>query len=121
MKTLTEKELKIMNVLWNNNGLMMRELYEHLPEPRTHFNTISTFVRRLVEKGFITSEALEGRVFKYYAAITRVEYERKERKSVIDRLFNGSSLDFVKHLVQEDQLTKEDLEELIRLIEEQKV
>lgn len=61
MKTLTEKELDIMNVLWDNNGLMMRELYEFLPEPRTHFNTISTFVRRLEEESFITHEALGGR------------------------------------------------------------
>lgn len=116
MKNLTDKEMELMNILWDNSGLTMRELYDMLPEPRTHFNTISTFVRRLEEEGFVSHEAIGGRLFKYSAAISRWEYEKREQKSFIKRFFNGSHMDFVRHLVKEEEISKEELEELINLI-----
>ena len=116
MKTLTEKEMELMEILWNNGGMTMRELYELLPEPRTHFNTISTFIRRLEEEGFVRHEALGGRLFKYEAAISRWDYEKREQKSFLGRFFNGSHIDFVRHLVKEEEISKEELEELINLI-----
>lgn len=117
MKDLTDKEMELMEVIWANQaGLTMRELYELLPEPRTHFNTVSTFIRRLEEEGFISHETIKGRLFKYKPAISRWEYERREQKSFLDRFFKGSGIDFVKHLFAEEQVSKEELEELIREI-----
>lgn len=116
MKTLTEKEMELMEILWNNGGMTMRELYELLPEPRTHFNTISTFIRRLEEEGFVRHEALGGRLFKYEAAISRWDYEKREQKSFLGRFFNGSHIDFVRHLVKEEEISKEELQELMDLI-----
>lgn len=117
MKGLTDKEIELMDYLWKNpQGLTMRELYGMLPEPRTHFNTISTFIRRLEEGGFVSHKALGGHLFKYFAAITRWEYEKIEQKNFLSRFFNGSHIDFVHHLVQEEQISKEELEELINLI-----
>lgn len=117
MKELTNKEMELMEILWNNSeGLMMRELYDMLPEPRTHFNTVSTFVRRLEEEGFIRHETIGGRLFRYQAAISRWDYEKREQKSFLGRFFNGSQMDFVRHLVKEEEISKEELEELINLI-----
>lgn len=116
MKTLTEKEMELMEILWTNGGMTMRELYELLPEPRTHFNTISTFIRRLEEEGFVRHEALGGRLFKYSAAISRWDYEKREQKSFLGRFFNGSRMDFVRHLVKEEEISKEELQELMELI-----
>lgn len=117
MKELTNKEMELMEILWKNpEGLTMRELYDMLPEPRTHFNTVSTFIRRLEEGDFITHEALGGRLFRYRAAITRWDYEKTQQSNFINRFFRGSHFDFVRHLVQEEQISKEELEELIELI-----
>ncbi|MBO4664107.1 MAG: BlaI/MecI/CopY family transcriptional regulator [Bacteroidaceae bacterium] len=117
MKELTEKEMELMGILWDEpEGLTMRELYDKMPEPRTHFNTVSTFIRRLEEDGFVSHHAIAGRLFRYFAKITRLEYEKKEQKSFINRFFNGSSFDFVKHLVKEEEINKEELEELLNLI-----
>ena len=116
MKTLTEKEMELMEILWNNGGMTMRELYELLPEPRTHFNTISTFIRRLEEEGFVKHEALGGRLFRYQAALSKWDYEKREQKSFLGRFFNGSRMDFVRHLVKEEEISKEELQELMDLI-----
>ena len=53
MKKLTDKELAIMNVLWDNGALSMRDLLERMPEPKPNFNTLTTFVRRLEVSGMI--------------------------------------------------------------------
>ncbi len=117
MKDLTEKEMELMEILWKNpDGLTMRELYEMLPEPRTHFNTISTFIRRLEEEKFVRHEAIGGRLFRYQAAVSRWDYEKQEQSTFINRFFKGSHFDFVRNLVKEEQITKEELEELINLV-----
>ena len=116
MKKLTEKEMELMEIFWSHGGMTMRELYELLPEPRTHFNTISTFIRRLEEEGFVKHEPLGGRLFKYDAAVSRWEYEKREQKSFLGRFFNGSHMDFVRHLVKEEEISKEELQELLELI-----
>ena len=58
MKKLTDKELAIMNVLWDNGALSMRDLLERMPEPRPNFNTLTTFVRRLEVSGMIKHQEL---------------------------------------------------------------
>lgn len=119
MKELTDKEMELMEILWRNpEGLTMRALYEMLPEPRTHFNTVSTFIRRLEEEKFVKHEAIGGRLFRYLAAISRMEYEKREQSTFINRFFKGSHFDFVRHLVKEEQISKEELQELINLINE---
>lgn len=117
MKELTDKEMELMELLWKNpQGLTMRELYDMLPEPRTHFNTVSTFVRRLEEEKFVEHEALGGRLFRYKATFSRWDYEKRERTSFVNRFFKGSSFNLVSHLVEEEEISKEELEELLRLI-----
>lgn len=117
LKELTNKEMELMEILWSNpDGLTMRELYEFLPEPRTHFNTVSTFIRRLEEENFVKHEAIAGRLFRYMAAISRMDYEKREQSSFLNRFFNGSHMEFVRHLIKEEKISKEDLEELIDFI-----
>lgn len=117
MKELTDKEMELMDYLWKNpDGLTMRQLYDMLPEPRSHFNTVSTFIRRLEEMGFVKHEAIGGHLFRYIATFSRWDYEKHEQKSFLNRFFDGSHFDFVKHLVEEEKITKEELEELLRII-----
>lgn len=117
MKELTNKEMELMEILWSKpQGLTMRELYDLLPEPRTHFNTVSTFIRRLEEEKFVKHEAIGGRLFRYLAAICRMDYEKREQDSFLNRFFKGSHMAFVRHLVEEEKISKEELQELMELI-----
>lgn len=118
MKTLTEKEYEIMNVLWQEERLSMKDIQSALPEPRPHFNTLSTVVRRLEEAGYINHRALGARFFLYEAAITRREYEKRVQKNAVGKFFNGSYMGFVSQLVEDKEISVDELKELIRIIEE---
>ena len=69
MKKLTDKELQIMEVLWENGALSTRDIILHLPDTTAHFNTIATYVRRLEQHGMINHEELSPRFYLYHAAV----------------------------------------------------
>ena len=120
MKKLTDKELAVMNVLWDGGALSMRDILERLPEPQPHFNTVATFVRRLEQSGMITHKELGTRFFLYEPAISRQKYAELMNKESVNRFFNGSYMDFISCLVQQQEVSIDDLRDLIRMAENAK-
>ena len=118
MKKLTDKELQIMEVLWDNGQLSTRDIIGHLPDSTVHFNTIATYVRRLEQHGMIAHEELSPRFYKYHAAITREQYISYVNKESVDRFFDGSYMDFISRLVRHHEVSIDELKELIRMVEE---
>lgn len=116
MKTLTGKEEEIMGFFWDKGPLFVRQMLDFYDEPRPHFNTVSTFVRGLEEKGYVAHRAM-GNTYQYYAAVSRDEYKKKTLKSVICKYFNNSYLGVVSSLVQEEEISLEELKKLIREVE----
>ncbi|MBR3530121.1 MAG: BlaI/MecI/CopY family transcriptional regulator [Bacteroidaceae bacterium] len=119
MKKLTDKELKIMDVLWDNGPLSTRDIILHLPDITTHFNTIATYVRRLEQHGMIGHEELSPRFYLYHATVTREQYISYVNKESIDRFFDGSYMDFISRLVKRHEVSIDELKELIRMVEEE--
>ena len=119
MKKLTDKELQIMEVLWENGALSTRDIILHLPDTKAHFNTISTYVRRLEQHGMIDHEELSPRFYLYHAAVTRDQYISSVNKDSIDRFFDGSYMDFISRLVKRHEVSIDELKELIRMVEEE--
>lgn len=117
MKRLTDRELAIMNVLWDGNPMSMRDLLDRLPEPRPHFNTVSTFVRRLEEAGMVRHIELGPRFFHYEAAVSREKYAEAVNRESVSKLFAGSYMDFISCLVENEDVSVEELKELIRMVE----
>lgn len=107
---LTPGEEILMNVLWRLDSAYMREIIEQYPEPKPHPNTISTFLKILVEKEFVTT-LKEGRVFHYTVAIPFEDYRKYLLKLFLDDYFNNSSADLVKLLLDENLLKGSDLEQ----------
>lgn len=118
MKQLTEKELEIMNVLWNGPAMSMRDLVNCLPDPKPHFNTVSTFVHRLENSGMIRHIELGPRFFHYEAAMSRENYAERMNRESVGKLFAGSYMDFISCLVRNEDISVEDLKELIRMVEQ---
>jgi len=117
MKTLTVKEEEIMNHIWNNGEMQVRELQALYDEPQPHVNTLSTLMRILEEKGFLSHRAISARCFKYFAKISREQYRNRSLTGVIDKLFGRSYLGAVSTLVSEEKISVDELKELIRQIE----
>ncbi len=116
MKKLTKKEETIMNLFWEHGELFVRELRELYPEPKPHFNTLSTQVRNLESRGFIGHKAF-GPTHQYYATVSREEYTNSSLSSVIDRFFGNSYMNVVSALVNEKKISVEELKDLIRQVE----
>ena len=105
---LTPGEELLMNVLWRLDSAYMREIIEQYPDPRPHPNTISTFLKILVEKEFLTTQK-EGRIFKYTVAIPFDDYRKYSLHIFLEEYFNNSSAELVKVLIDENLLKEEDL------------
>lgn len=119
MKKLTDKELAVMNVLWDNGALSMRDIVDKLPQPQPHFNTVATFVRRLEQSGMVTHQELGARFFLYEAAVTRDKYAEMMNKESVNRFFGGSYMDFISCLVKQQEVSVDELKELINIVENQ--
>ena len=117
MKRLTAKEEEVMGWFWEKGPLFVRELLSFYDEPKPHFNTLSTVVRGLEEKGFVGHKAY-GNTYQYYATVSRDDYRRGTLRGVISKYFDNSYLGVVSSLVQEEKISVEELKELIKQVEE---
>ena len=116
MKTLTAKEEEIMGFFWEKGPLFVKQMLEFYDEPRPHFNTVSTFVRLLEDKGYVSHRVM-GNSYQYYAVVSRDDFKKKTLKGVISKYFNNSYLGVVSSLVKEEEISLEELKELIREVE----
>ena len=116
MKMLTAKEEEIMGYFWEKGPLFVKQLLDFYDEPRPHFNTLSTIVRGLEEKGFLSHEVF-GNTYQYYAAVTEADYSRSTLKNVIAKYFNNSYLGVISSLVKEEEISLDELKQLIRDVE----
>lgn len=115
MKRLTSKEEEILGYFWAKGPLFVRELLDLQEEPKPHYNTLSTIVRTLEEKGYIGYNVF-GNTHQYYALISEDEYRKKTLKQVVDKYFDNSYTRVVSTLIEEEALTLDELQELIQQI-----
>ena len=106
-----------MGYFWEKGPLFVRELLSFYDEPKPHFNTLSTVVRGLEEKGFV-GHKVYGNTYQYYATVSRDDYRRGTLRGVISKYFDNSYLGVVSSLVQEEKISVDDLKELIKQVEE---
>ena len=118
-RQLTEKEAAIMKLLWERGPMFVREMLEFYPEPRPHFNTVSTTVRNLEEKGYVTHEAI-GSSHRYQAAVSPATFREKSLADVVRNFFNNSYKSAVSALVEEEKISIDELREIIEIIEQKK-
>lgn len=119
MNKLTAKEEEIMGFFWLKGPLFVKQLLEFYDDPKPHYNTLSTIVRGLEEKGFIAYQVF-GNTYQYYAAISEEEYRRGTLKGVVSKYFNNSFTQVVSTLIEDEELSVEELKDLIRKIEQKK-
>lgn len=115
MKQLTAKEEEVLGYFWANGPLFVRELLDLQDEPKPHYNTLSTIVRTLEEKGYVGYKVF-GNTHQYYALISEDEYSKNTLKQIVDKYFDNSYTRVVSTLIEEEALTLDELQELIQQI-----
>ncbi|MBD9180169.1 MAG: BlaI/MecI/CopY family transcriptional regulator, partial [Odoribacter splanchnicus] len=108
MKELTKAEEQIMQVLWDLNRAFVKEIIDRLPDPKPAYNTVSTIVRILQDKGFVGHETY-GKSHCYYPLVDKDTYTRKFLKNFIGNYFQNSFSQMVSFFAKEENV---DLKEL---------
>lgn len=112
MKELTRAEEQIMQELWKLKKAFVREIIEKMPEPKPAYNTVSTVVRILEQKGFVGHEPV-GKSHRYFPLIAKEEYSRKFMKGFVNRFFSGSYQQMVSFFAKEKDMSVKELEEVL--------
>lgn len=113
---LTEKEKIIMQMLWEHGPMFVREMLELYPEPKPHFNTVSTLVRILEDKGHVDHEVV-GASHRFRAISRKEDFMKRSIAQVVKDYFNNSYKSAVSALVEEEKISVGELREIIDLIE----
>lgn len=116
IKDLTRAEEQIMQVMWQLGSAFVKEVMNHLPEPKPAYNTVSTIIRVLEVKGFIGHEAY-GKAHQYYPLITKEEYKRHATKKLLDNYFENSAENMFSFLIKEEKLDLSNVDEILRMID----
>lgn len=113
MKELTKAEDQVMQILWSLEKGFVKDIIEKMPDPKPAYNTVSTIVRILENKGFIDHKAY-GKTHEYFPAITKEKYTKFYLNNLIKGYFNGSIHNLVSFFAKENKLDVTDLEKLLK-------
>lgn len=119
MKTLTKAEEQVMQALWKTGPAFVKEMIDEMPDPKPHYNTVSTLVKILIEKGFIDFKVY-GKSHQYFPLITKEAYTSKTMKQFVKGYFEGSFSNMVSFFVKEKDIDVNELERLLEQIKEHK-
>ena len=115
---LTQKEEEIMHVIWTLKKAFVKEIVEQLDE-KLHYNTVSTIVRNLEEKSFVGHEAF-GKTHRYYPLVPKESYTKEVLNSTTRKFFDGSYKNLVSFFAKEENISTDELREIIQIIEQKK-
>lgn len=113
---LTPKEEELMQFLWEHGPIQISKIVELYCDPKPHFNTISTVMRRLEAKNMVGHNEIAGS-FHYYAIAKKEDFRSRNFGNLIKKYFGGSYYGAVSTLVAEEKITADELKELLKLIE----
>lgn len=113
MKQLTKAEEEIMQVLWKLKKANVKTIIEEFPEPKPAYNTVSTIVRILENKGFVDYEK-EGKGHIYFPLVFKQDYSNQSINKLVDNYFQGSFKSMVSFFVKKNDISLKELEAVLK-------
>ena len=114
MKQLTKAEEQVMQILWDLDEGVIKEVVEGFEEPRPAYTTVATVLKVLEKKGFVDHKTV-GNVHLYYALITKRDYTKFQFSTLLKDYFSGSFPKLATFFAHENNLSMKDLEEMLRM------
>lgn len=115
---LSKTEEQLMQHLWKLRRAFMKDLLEEYPDPKPATTTIATLLKRMSDKGFI-DYTIKGKSREYFPKVSKKDYFSKHVNGLISTFFNDSAGQFASFFTKETNLSKEELEDLRAIIDEQ--
>jgi len=116
MQRLTKAEEQIMQILWDLEKGLVRDVIDKLPDPKPAYNTVSTVIRILEKKGFVDHKAY-GTTYEYFPLINKEEYTRVHFSHLMKNYFNDSFPEMAAFFARENNLSLEEIQEMIKMTE----
>lgn len=113
---LTKAEEQLMEYIWKEDKIFMKELLDAFNEPKPAPSTVATLLKRMQDKGFVAYKIF-GNSRQYYPLISKEDYFSKHVKGLIKNYFGDSALQFASFFTKQSNLTKSQLEELKSIID----
>lgn len=118
-RTLTKAEEQIMQALWGIGEGFTKDIIDQLPEPKPHYNTVSTILKILTEKEFVTIENI-SKSHLYKPAVLKDAYSKQSMKRFIKSYFDGSFSNMLSFFAKEKDISVTELEEVLKGIKKTK-
>ncbi|MEA3450527.1 MAG: BlaI/MecI/CopY family transcriptional regulator [Bacteroidota bacterium] len=119
MKELTKAEEQVMQVLWKKEKAFVKELIQEFKKPKPAYNTVSTIIRILEKKGFVSHKAF-GKTHEYFPIVKKEEYKKGFLKKIKKNYFSNSFKQMVSFLSKDENISIKELDEMIKILEEEK-
>jgi BlaI family penicillinase repressor len=119
MEKLSQQEEEVMQVIWKLKRGFIKDFLEELAEPKPPYTTLASTVKNLEKKGFLKSEKLANS-YRYAPQIKAEEYKKKFMKGFVSDYFENSYKELVEFFAREEQISADELKEIINLIEKRK-
>ena len=118
MKKISDSEWVVMRIIWENHPITASEIIDRLKSVSTwNAKTIHTLIKRLVNKEFLRV-GREETYYRYYPLVSEEEYTKQETKSFLNKVYNGSLNVMVANFLKAQKLTKEEIEELQQILDQ---
>lgn len=118
MEKLTAQEENIMLYIWKIGPCFIRDILNEMPDPKPPYTSIASIIRNLEKKKYVAGKKF-GPITRFYTKIKESDYKRTFMSSVVHNYFTGSYKEMVSFFVQDQKLSKSDLEDLIKQIEDE--
>lgn len=118
MRELTRAEEQVMHVLWKIKKGFVKEILDHFEEPKPAYNTVSTIVRILQDKGFVDHKEY-GRTHEYYPLVTKEEYSKMHLNTFVKDYFSNSFEKMVSFFAREKEISIKEMGEIMKMMEKE--
>ncbi len=119
MEKLTQQEEEAMLIIWQVKGGFIKDFLEKYGEPQPPYTTLASIIKNLERKGYLSSKRY-GNTYEYTPIIEEEDYKKTFMSGVVRNYFANSYKELVSFFAREKKISKEELEDIIRLIEKGK-
>ena len=116
MKELTKAEEQVMQILWNLQEGFVKDIIQKFPDPKPAVTTVSTIIRILEKKEFVSHKAY-GNSYMYYPTVTKKEYTKTFMSNFVKNYFEDSYSRLVSFFAKEGEITLQEIDELKSMLD----
>ncbi|ERM82320.1 hypothetical protein P872_18700 [Rhodonellum psychrophilum GCM71 = DSM 17998] len=116
MEAITPNEEQVMQLLWQLEKALIRDILNLLPDPKPPYTTLASIIKQLENKGYVNHKSY-GKTNEYFPLISKSQYQSKSLNKLVKNYFDGSAQNMLSFMVKENKISDQDIQELQKLIE----